>query len=154
MGAFCVPTVFHFHGAQASSGNAVLQLALDVIVPAEKTLSFLRGCIQIYSLTAVTDHSRDTALWQWKIFFTLRLAAGGFRQHGFFLFNKKAQDWIDESLRRRLEWDSGIFMSYAAVNLNNLKLSLTHSNPQEVAGILKSSLLWCWFIFFPWHFNL
>lgn len=60
----CVLTVFHFHGTKASSGNTVLQRALDVIVPAEKPLSFLRGCIQIYSLTAVTDHGRDTALWQ------------------------------------------------------------------------------------------
>lgn len=60
----CVLTVFHFHGTKASSGNTVLQLALVVIVPAEKPLSFLRGCIQIYSLTAVTDHSRDTVLWQ------------------------------------------------------------------------------------------
>lgn len=48
----CVLTVFHFCGTKASSGNTVLQLALDVIVPAEKPLSFLRGCIQIYSLTA------------------------------------------------------------------------------------------------------
>lgn len=71
-------TVFHFRGTKASSGNTVLQLALDIIVPAEKPLSFLRGCIQIYSLTAATDHGRDTALWQARMFFTLRLAGGGF----------------------------------------------------------------------------
>lgn len=56
-GRLCVLTVFHFHGTQASSGNTVLQLASDVTVPAEKPLSVLRGCIQIYSLTAAADHS-------------------------------------------------------------------------------------------------
>lgn len=59
-----VPTVFHFHGAKASRRKTFSQLALDVTVPAENPLSFLRGCIQIYSSTAATDHSRDTALWQ------------------------------------------------------------------------------------------
>lgn len=54
-------TIFHFHGKQASSGNTVLQLALDVVIPAEKPLSLLSGCIQIYSLTGATDHSRDAA---------------------------------------------------------------------------------------------
>jgi len=32
----CVLTLFHFHGTKESSGNAVSQLASDVIVPAEK----------------------------------------------------------------------------------------------------------------------
>lgn len=57
-------TVFQFNGTKANSGNTVLELALDVIVPAEKYLSFLRGCIQIYSLAAGTDHSGNTLLWQ------------------------------------------------------------------------------------------
>lgn len=84
-GGLCVLTVFHFHGTKASSGNTVLQLALDVIVPAEKPLSFHRGCIRIYSLTAVTDLAMKDVLyitigrWRW-----LRAAR-------FFLFNQEAR---------------------------------------------------------------
>ena len=111
----CVLNVFHFHGTKASSGNTVLQLALDVIVPAEKALSFLRGCIQIYSLTAATDHSRDVALWQWKIFFTLQLAGGGFSRHGFprLIRNQKIGCFI----KWIIMWQQNIYTSV------NLKLS-------------------------------
>lgn len=59
--SFCILAAFDFNSTQASSGNTSSQLAADVIVPAEKPLSFHRGCIQIYSLSAVTDHSGDTA---------------------------------------------------------------------------------------------